>query len=111
MPLPDEVRLRHMLDAAREVERFVAGKARVDLDTDRLLTLALLKSLEMIGEAASRVSEEVRTRHDGIPWVRIVGMRNRLIHAYFDVDLDQVWLTVTRDLPELRKALDEILAS
>lgn len=75
MPLPDEVRLRHMLDAAREVERFVAGKGRANLDADRLLTLALLKSLEMIGEAASRVSEEVRARHAGIPWARIVGMR------------------------------------
>lgn len=105
----DRIRLRHMLDAAEEALEFAAGKKREDLDNDRMLALALVRSIEIIGEAGARVSEEGRTEVLNVPWREIVTMRNRLIHAYFDVDLDIVWETVQRDLPPLSVSLERAL--
>ena len=107
----DRIRLRHMLDAAREAQSFVASRSRSDLDHDRLLLLALVKDVEIIGEAASRVSEETRLEWADIPWQDIVATRHRLIHGYLDIDLDIVWSTVTDDLPPLAAQLERVLAS
>lgn len=109
MPKDDEVRLRHMLDAGREALAFVAGKAHGDLEADRMLVLALVKCVEIIGEAASKTSAPTRNRYSRIPWASIIGMRNRLIHAYFDVDLDRVWDTIEHDLPPLVAELERIV--
>ena len=98
-----------MLDAANEALEFARGKQRSDLDTDRKLVLSLTKELEIIGEAAGKVSAEIRDQYGSIPWQDISGMRNRLIHAYFDIDLDVVWATVTKDLPLLKTKLEKIL--
>jgi uncharacterized protein with HEPN domain len=111
MPLDDVVRLQHMLDAAREALGFSAGRGRADLDGDRMLTLALVKCIEIIGEAAANVSPGVRVSHPEIPWREITSMRNRLIHAYFDVDLDVTWSTTVNDLPPLVAALQRIILS
>jgi len=105
----DLIRLRHMLAAAKEAMEFAAGKTRMDLEKDRLHMLAIIKSIEMIGEAASKVTETFKTEKSNIPWNDIINMRNRLIHAYFDVNLDIVWQTVKTDLPDLIKALEEII--
>jgi uncharacterized protein with HEPN domain len=105
----DRVRLQHMLDAANEALTFIQGKNRADLDIDRMLVLSLIRELEIIGEAASKISAETRSQNTSIPWQDISGMRNRLIHAYFDVDLDTVWSTVSRDLPTLKAELEKIL--
>ncbi len=105
----DRVRLQHMLDAANEALIFIHGKVRADLDSDRMLVLSLIRELEIIGEAASNVSRQIRSQNRAIPWPDITGMRNRLIHAYFDVDLDTVWNTVTKDLPVLKAELEKIL--
>jgi uncharacterized protein with HEPN domain len=110
MRADDSIRLRHMLDAARDALSFVVGREREDLDRDRMLALALVRSIEIIGEAGARVSAEGRTEVPGIPWAEIIAMRNRLIHAYFDVDLDIVWETVKNDLPPLVATLERILA-
>jgi len=88
MPSEDVIRVRHMLDAAWEALAFVANKTRADLDRDRVLALALIKAIEIIGEAATKVSRECRQEYPEVPWVDVIGMRNRLIHAYADVDLD-----------------------
>jgi len=98
-----------MLAAAKEAMEFVAGKTRMDLEKDRLHLLAIIKSIEIIGEAASKVTETFKTENSNIPWNDIINMRNRLIHAYFDVNLDIVWQTVKTDLPDLIKALEEII--
>ena len=90
-----------MLDAAREALAFVQGRARDDLRTDRMLALALIKEIEMIGEAAANVSPELKQPAASIPWAAIVGMRNRLIHAYFEVDFNILWDTVTSALDPL----------
>ena len=105
----DRVRLHHMLDAACEALGFAAGRHRRDLDTDRMLVLALVKAIEIIGEAGATVSIEGRDATPDVPWPEIVGMRNRLVHAYFDVDLDVVWTTVRHDLPPLVEALQAAL--
>ena len=105
----DLVRVRHTLDAARDAIAFSTNKTRHDLDTDRMLVLSLVKSIEIIGEAASKVSKDSREQFPDIPWAVIVAMRNRLIHAYYDVDLDRVWDTVTSDLPPLIHSLENLL--
>ncbi len=105
----DEIRLKHMLDAAREAEGFVIGLERTALDTNRMLVLAVIKDLEIIGEAASKVSNECQTQYPQIPWRDITGMRNHLIHGYFKVNLDQVWSTLQDDLPPLIAELEKIL--
>ncbi len=105
----DEVRLRHMLDHAREARRMVQGKNRSALQNDRMLELALVRLIEIVGEAAARVSPEGCTRYPRIPWPEIVGMRNRLIHGYDQVDHDVLWDTIEYDLPPLISELEAIL--
>jgi uncharacterized protein with HEPN domain len=98
-----------MLDATREALGYAVDKSREDLDRDTMLFRALVKCLEIIGEAASRVSAQARGHATGIPWERISGMRNRLIHAYFDINKELVWKTVVEDLPNLERELRAIL--
>ena len=105
----DEIGLRHMLDACREAESFAQNRFREDLNCDRQLVLALIKDIEIVGEAATQVSEPPRTVLRQIPWDRIVGMRNRLAHAYFDINLDVVWNTVREDLPGLIAQLERAI--
>lgn len=105
----DSVRIRHILDAAREAVRFIKGRNRADLDTNRQLNLSLVRLLEIIGEAARGISAEFRQAHPDLPWKGMIGIRDRLIHGYFDVNLDVVWETVTQDLPGLISQLEKIV--
>ena len=97
----DVVRLQHMRDAAQEALSFARGRTRTDLDSNRQLVLALVKDIEIIGEAAHQVSSETRDTLPEIPWEDIIGMRPRLVHAYFDINLNILWRTVQEDLPNL----------
>jgi uncharacterized protein with HEPN domain len=97
-----------MLDAAEDALSFVKNKRRANLDIDRKLVLALVKAIEIVGEAAVKVSADGRSEHPGIPWDKIVSMRNRLIHAYFNIDLDILWQTVNEDIPALIAELEGI---
>jgi len=97
IPPPDIERLRHIILSAERVERFIAGRTRADLETDEQLTLAIVKSIEIVGEAAARIGTKVRADLPEIPWPKVVGMRNHLIHSYFDIDNDRVWDTATED--------------
>ena len=106
----DEIRFRHMLDAAHEVVYFARGRTRDDLDNDRQLVLALVKAIEIVGEAATQITESTRLRLSEIPWQRIIGMRNRLVHANFDMNLDIVWKTVQEDMPGLISLLDSAIS-
>jgi uncharacterized protein with HEPN domain len=105
----DGIRLHHMRDHAAEAVALAHGKARADLDRDRLLELGLVRLVEVVGEAASRVSEETRKRCPGIPWRQVCNMRNRLIHGYDTVDLDILWDVVQMDLPSLIAETDKAL--
>ncbi len=106
----DEIRLRHMLDAAREVVGFAQDHTREDLDGDQMLVRAMSMSIGIIGEAASKVSADVQQANSEVPWPQIIGMRNRIIHAYFEVNLDILWETATDRIPELIGQLETILA-
>ena len=105
----DEIRLRHMLDAAQEAVSFARGRTRDDLNTNRQLVLSLVMDIAILGEAATRVSEAAREQLSAIPWDEIIAMRNRLIHAYFDVNLDIVWRTVQEDLPRLISLIEPLI--
>ena len=104
----DLTRLQHIIDAADDIARFISGRKREDLDTDRMLLLSLVKCIEILGEAVSKISPEFRSKYPQIPWQEIVGMRNWLVHVYFDIDHDKVWSTVTEDIPDLLKILQEV---
>ena len=101
--------MRHMLDSCNEILEFMEGRSLSDLEKDRKLALSVVHLLEIIGEAASGVSDEVREKDASIPWSSIIGMRNRLIHGYFDIDLEIVWKTVEKDIPTLKGNLEKII--
>lgn len=105
----DRVRLAHMLDHATEAIVMTEGRTRADLDCDRQLNLSLVRLLEVVGEAAARLSDDFRTAHPDFPWGEIVGLRNRLIHGYDTVDFDILWDIVREDLPPLVEQLRPIL--
>ena len=105
----DEIRLRHMLDAAREALSFADGRTRDDLDHDRMLVLSLVKAIEIVGEAAYRMTPPGREEMPFLPWGDIIGMRHRLVHAYFDINLDVLWQTVQEDLPGVVSRLKPLI--
>jgi len=101
MSADDRIRIEHMIDAAETALRFVREKKREDLDAGEMLVFALARAVEIVGEAASRVSPAGRSELADIPWTQIVGMRHRLDHAYFDIDRTILWDTVTLAIPDL----------
>lgn len=109
MSRDDLIRLRHMLDAAKEAVELAAGKSRYDIESERTLNLSLVRLIEIVGEAANRVSLEGRAKSPGIPWLQIIGMRNRLIHGYDNIDFDILHQTVCQDLPLLITELGKII--
>ncbi len=111
MPREDPAFLLDMLLAARDALAFTEGMSYDDFVRDRRTQLSVLKSVEIIGEAAAHVSEDMRPLHPDIPWREIVGMRNHLVHAYFDIDLPLVWDTVRNDLPDLITQLEPLVPS
>jgi uncharacterized protein with HEPN domain len=109
MLLEDRIRITHMRDACLSVSRFIQGKSAPDLAGDQMLQFALVRAIEIIGEAAGRVSEDVQKAAPEIPWREAVGIRNRLVHAYFNVDLVILWQTAAESVPELQVQLDTLL--
>ncbi len=107
----DLVRLKHMLDSSHAILEFTKGKKRTSLNTSRLLFSAVLREFEILGEAAGKVSDKTKNKFSDIPWKQLIGMRNRLIHAYFDVDRDIVWKTIREYVPLLCKDLQKIIES
>ncbi|MFH1197633.1 MAG: HepT-like ribonuclease domain-containing protein [bacterium] len=99
-----------MIDAAEEALSFVKGINKEIFSFRRELILSVIKDIEIIGEAASKISDQTKSNFTKIPWKDIIGMRNRLIHGYFEVDINLVWNTVKNNLPALLKELREIVA-
>lgn len=95
-----------MLDAVERPQRYVEGVDREVFETDEVLQDAVIRQLEILGEAASRVSDGIRDSVPGIPWHKVIGTRHRLIHGYMSVDLDVVWHTATHHVPRLRSELE-----
>ncbi|ANV83729.1 hypothetical protein AWQ21_04645 [Picosynechococcus sp. PCC 7003] len=107
--IDDFTRLKHIQDSARLVLQFTAGRTRDDLASDEMLSLALVRLVEIIGEAANHISLDVRDSHPEVPWRQMIGMRNRLIHGYFDVDLDILWVVVSHDIADLLININKIV--
>jgi uncharacterized protein with HEPN domain len=107
----DRERMQHMLDAARDAASFVQGRTRADLDTDAMLLRALVNTVQVIGEAAARVTDEGRGRVPELPWGQIVAARHILVHVYWGIDPDQLWAMVIDDVPQLIAALGRAFES
>ena len=103
------LRLEDMLEAIGRIEEFVQGMDLVAFLEDRRTSDAVVRNLEIVGEAARNVPDDVASRHPGVPWKRARQMRNVLVHAYFGVDLPTVWKTIHDDLPPLKAQLNDVL--
>ncbi|MCM2332373.1 MAG: DUF86 domain-containing protein [Anaeromyxobacteraceae bacterium] len=107
----DSVRLRHMLDAAVKAVALTAERSKAQVAADEIGQLALARLLEIVGEAAGKVSPEYRAAHPELPWAEMSGLRNRLAHAYFDIDLDVLLDIVAKDLPPLIRQVEGLLGA
>jgi len=106
---PDDILLLDMLLAARDAVEFLSDCQRNEFNQDRMRQLAVIKSIEVIGEAASRISDAFRDAHPELPWRAIVAMRHRLVHGYFEIDRNRVWKTAQEDLPKLIKVIEKLV--
>ncbi len=110
MARDDRLSLEHMLETVHRIRGIVRGQSRPGFDADDLRQLALLHLIQVLGEAASRVSADLRARHPELPWAAMIGMRNRIVHGYDHVDPDIVWRVATEDVEPVLAALDRLLA-
>jgi len=104
-----EIALKQILSHAREAVEICHGRKRSDLDSDRLLNLALTRLVEIVGEAANRVPASIQEKYPDLPWLQMIGVRNRLIHGYDSVDFDILWIIVQHDLPSVIEKIETIL--
>lgn len=107
----DLTRFKHMLESAQAILSFARGRKRIDLDKDRQFLSAVVREFEIIGKAAGRISKKTQKQFPKIPWKNTIGMRNRLIHAYFHIDHDVVWRTIRDYLPSLCQQLEQIITT
>jgi len=103
----DTTRLLHMIEAGESIARFLVGRDRGALDSDEMLLLAVVRALQIFGEAASQLSEQARTAAPNVPWKAIIGMRNRIVHAYWDINV--VWKAAAEEVPALLPILRELV--
>lgn len=111
MPRDDRITLEQMLDTARQIHLLVRKRNRKTFETDVVRHLALLHLIQRLGEAASRLSADFRADHAEFPWAEMIGMRNRIVHGYDEVDPDIVWRVATEDIESVLAALERVLAS
>ena len=105
----NEVYLHHILDAIRRIESYTGSLDREAFFSEMMVQDAVVRQLEIIGEASRRLSDDFRTRYNEIPWRAIIGMRNRIAHNYLDIDLQVVWEVVRVDLPDLKRRVSSLL--
>lgn len=104
----DAERLKDIIDAIEKIEKH-ASNGREVFEKDELVQVWVVHHLQIIGEASSKLSASIREQHPDIPWTKIVAMRNLITHAYFGIDLGEIWATVTNDLPMLKTKVNGIL--
>lgn len=108
MKRDDSIYVRHILDSVNRIENYLRGMMYEDFLNNHLVQDGVIRQIEIIGEASSKLSKEFQDEHSIIPWKDIIGMRNKLIHDYFGVDIDAVWETASKDIPNLKKELQNI---
>ncbi len=109
MKKDDKAYLNHILDSIYNIEDFTKSLDEKEFKENELVQSAVIRHIEIIGEACKHISEETKNKDPNIPWQDIIGMRNILIHRYFGVDIDAVWTTVIRDIPLLKEGIEKIL--
>ena len=109
MQRDDSVYLKHIRDAILKIEGYTKRVSASSFQKNTLIQDAVIRQIEIIGEATKRLSDQTRVAYQDIPWDDIAGMRNKLIHDYFGVDIEKVWLTVLKDIPTLKKQINRIL--
>ena len=105
----DKMYLGHILESAQEIQGYITGIDKRTFLRERIVQDAVIRRFEILGEATKRLTKHVQSQKPAIPWKRIAGMRDRLIHDYFSVDLDLVWQTAKKELPSLIRAVDQLL--
>lgn len=108
MEKKDLNRLEHILDAAKAIQEHIKGKKQTDLDKNRLFLGGVIRELLVIGEAANAVFPQTKIQIP-LPWKEVIGMRNQLVHAYFEINHKIIWITVTEDIPRLISELEDFL--
>ncbi len=111
MKKDDSVYLRHIIDAFMQIEHYMDGVSHEEFFNNKLLQDGVIRQLEVTGEAARNLSDDLRNEYPQVPWRQMIGLRNRMIHAYFNVDLQIIWEIVRGDLPDLKRETESILDS
>lgn len=109
--LGDKVRLQHIFDAILEIESYLTGKSYPDFLANSMMRFAIVKQLEIIGEAANHISSETKELFSNIPWSQIIGLRNVFVHEYFGIDLNLTWQIIISDLPDLKEKVQTAIQS
>lgn len=109
MEKDNNIYVRHILDAISDIERYIVAKSFAEFKKDTLIQDAVIRKIEIIGEAARQMSEKFRKEHQAVAWRQVVDLRNKLIHEYFGVDIEAIWLVTQKDLPPLKDQLRAIL--
>jgi len=104
----NQIALEDILNFCSKIEIYIKDMTKVDFENNELVIDAVLRNLELIGEASRRLSNELMSRYSKIPWKKIIGLRNIVIHEYSDVDLDIIWDIVTKNIPETKENIQEI---
>jgi len=102
--------LGHILDAIVKIEKYTALTSRTDLETNDLVYDAIVREIEILGEASKHLTDDFRDLEQGIPWILIIATRNKLIHEYSDVDIDSIWETIQNDLPKLKAVVTKYVS-
>jgi uncharacterized protein with HEPN domain len=107
--LRDKSSLIDILNACESIERYIENKSFGDFEKDEMLQDAVIRKIGILGEASNRTSEEIKNRFPDLPWDKMRAMRNILIHMYDELDLNIIWDTITKDIPQLKANLTKIL--
>ncbi len=100
--------IKHILDSINAIEDFSKGMSRKELSSNRMKQSAIVREIEVIGEAVKNISDNLKENYSSVPWKEIVGTRDKMIHHYFGVDLDIIWNIVKKDLPKLKLSMEKI---